>query len=210
MGTNFVARIIPTKKRKSELCELLNQEDFYTIQEEVNKTFGHFKLDYDGNPIGGEVHLGKRSGGWKFLWNPNIYIVRHGHSEWTYNENGSRSGRWITEPNTAFYLYPLTKEGIKSFIDREDVVIYDEYGKKQDKEEFFDEAINWVTWQGREAWDSKSYTEWERNKNPNWKVYHCTGEYIDLLKSEGFEMISEDNSDFYSDGLRFATSTEFS
>lgn len=216
MGTNYYGHIIPTKKRKLELFKLINNEDFSKVTDEINKTFGRFELDYDGKPTGGVVHLGKRSAGWKFLWNPNIYLKRNGHLETNKNSKGSYSSKWIPEPNSAFYLYPLTKKGIKNFIDREDVVIYDEYGDRQDKEEFFNTAVNWTTWidyetrKEKEAWDSKSYTEWERSKNPNWRTYKCSGEYIELLKSEGIKFISEDNSDFYSDGLRFATNNEFS
>lgn len=210
MGTNYYARIIPTKKRKLELCKLINEEDFRTIKNEIDKTFGKFELDWEGNAVGGEVHLGKCSGGWKFLWNPNVYVVKHGHIECTKTSDNSHSTKWIEEPSTLFYLYPLTKNGIKNFIDREGIVIYDEYGEKQDKEYFFNMALEWTTWKGEEAWDSKTYTEWERSKNPNWRIYRYSGEIIDLLKSDGFEMISEDNSDFYSDELRFSTSNDFS
>lgn len=208
MGTNFYARIIPTKKRKSELIKLIESEDFEKIKNEINKTFGSFELDYNNVPVGGEIHLGKRSAGWKFLWNPNIYIIKNGHLVEKCIE-GRKSYKWVSESDTAFYLYPLTKEGIKKFIDRKDVVIYDEYGKKQDKDTFFKEAVEWVEWNGEEAWDSKSYEEYEKNNNPKWKTYICSGEYVDLLKKEGFKMISETNSDFYSDGLRFATNNKF-
>ena len=46
----------------------------------------------------GEIHLGKRSGGWKFLFNPNYERY-----------------------------YPLTKEGLMNFLKRDDVIIYTEY-----------------------------------------------------------------------------------
>ena len=209
MGTNFYARIIPTKKRKDELKQMIDNNDFKNIIEEISKTYGKYEYPYS-DEIAGEIHLGKRSGGWKFLWNPNIYLVRNGHCEWIENKGGGKSSKWIDEPDTAKYIYPLTKKGIKSFIDRDDVEIYDEYGEKQDKEEFFEMALDWVTWNNREAWDSKTYAEYEKSKNPNYREFKCHGEYIDLLKSEGFEMISDANHDFYSDGLRFSTSTDFS
>lgn len=210
MGTNFYARIIPSKKRKLELASLINTEDFYKINEEIQKTFGTYGVDYDGNVTGGIVHLGKRSGGWKFLWNPNIYIIHNGHCEYFDNGNGSRTCKWIKDSNTYYYVYPLTKEGIWNFINRPNIVVYDEYNKKQDKEKFFNDAVNWTTWNGEEAWDSKTYNEWERSQNPNWITYKCSGDLIEKLISDGYKMISESNSDFYSDGLRFSTSTEFS
>lgn len=216
MGTNYYGRIIPTKKRREELKRLIDSDKWCTLREEIHRTFDSFRPYSMEDIPEGVIHLGKRSGGWKFLWNPNIYLIRNGHTEWEDHGDGHKTGHWIEEPNSAYYLYPLTKKGIKSFIDRPDVEIYDEYEEKQDKEEFFKMAVEWVTWKDlktgeeREAWDSKSYTEYERQKNPNYKEYKCSGEYIELLKNEGFTMNSEAQSDFYSDGLRFATTTEFS
>lgn len=206
MGTNYYARILPKRESKEHLKKLIDSDNFDEIKEEVEKTYGSYTANsYDGI-YGGQVHLGKRSHGWKFLWNPNVYIIRQGHSEWIDNKDGSKTHHWIEEPDTYHYIYPLTKEGIKSFIDREDIEIYNEYNEKQDKEEFWNMALNW----GKDDWDSKSYINWEKSRDPNFYEYKCTGEYVDALKSLGYEMISYSNSDFYSDGLRFATSTEFS
>ena len=215
MGTNFYARIIPTKKRKDELKQLIDTDNFSEIETEISKTYGRFSVDYSGELSGGEVHIGKRSAGWKFLWNPNIYIVRHGHCEWEEVEPGHKVSHWIEDPDTYYYLYPLTKEGIKKFIDREDVRIFDEYGEEQDKEEFFEMAVNWTTWKDKdgqvsEAWDGKSYEEWEKKNNPNRRIYKCSGEYVDMLIKEGYEPNNLSLSDFYSDGLRFATTNDFS
>lgn len=210
MGTNFYARIIPTKERKKELCNLIeSSNDFRKIKEVIQETYGNAFIE-DGTLKGGVIHLGKRSAGWKFLWNPNCYVIHNGHIEWVDNGNGFKSGHYIPEPSTLYKLYNLTKKGIKDFIDRDYIEVYDEYGEKQDKEEFFKEAIEWTTWNDREAWDSKTYAEYERKNNPNWKIYKCSGELVELLISEGYKMISEDYSDFYSDELRFSTSNEFS
>ena len=175
----------------------------------MTQTYARFEVDYNGKPSGGEIHLGKRSGGWKFLWNPNIYIIRKGHTEWIENEDGSKTGKWIVEPSEHFYLYPLTKEGIKAFIDRPNIEIYDEYGEKQNKDEFFKEALEWTTWNGKEAWDSKSYTEWEIARGERPYISSGSSEYINVLREEGFN-VEWPYNDFYSDGLRFATNTDFS
>lgn len=202
MGTNYYARVIPTKKRRLQLCMLINEsKDFDNIINEVNKTYGNCELHSSEDIIEGVIHLGKRSAGWKFLWNPNIWIEHTGHIE---------NGKYVSDPPIPRYIYPLTKKGIKEFIDRADIEIYDEYNEKQDKDIFFKEAVEWTTWKGKEAWDSKSYEEWELSENPNYKHYICSGEYIDMLKAEGYKMISDTNSDFYSDGLRFATNNQFS
>lgn len=206
MGTNYYARIIPTKERKKELHDAIDNNDFSLITKLTSEIYGSAQINWETDEIeGGVIHLGKRSGGWKFLWNPNIYQVRNGHSEWTDYPDGSRSSRWIPEPDTPYYVYPLTKKGIKEFIDREDIEIYDEYGEKQDKEEFFKMALEWTAWRGEEAWDADSYDA----AYPNERHFSCRNEYTDFLEDLGYKL-SKYKSDFYSDGLRFATTTEFS
>lgn len=200
MGTNFYALRLPTRERKNKLSSLLEGTDFYQIQQEIDRTFGDFGMDGD-IPTGGKIHLGKRSAGWKFLWNPNMWCVKHGHIT---------NGSYIPEPNTFFSLYPLTKVGIWDFLKNPNIVVINEYNEKQNKENFFNDAINWTTWQGEPAWDSKTYSEWERSQGNNVDTYPCRNDLIKELISRGYEMISESCSDFYSDGLRFATTTEFS
>ena len=205
MGTNFYARIIPSKKRKQELHQAIDDNNASMVKSLVHDMYGSIHMNWESQEIeGGCVHLGKRSAGWKFLWNPNIFQVRNGHSEKVTNGDGSISFHWVSEPDTAKYLYPLTKAGIKAFIDREDIEIYDEYGEKQDKEQFFKEALEWTTWRGKEAWDSDAYYK----EYPEKKQWSCKNEYTDFLESLGYTL-SKTKSDFYSDGLRFSTSTEF-
>lgn len=210
MGTNYYARIIPTKKRKEELKDIIDSGNFDKIKEEINKSYGGIYLDFEDKSIqGGIVHLGKRSAGWKFLWDPNMFIVRNGHSEKIEIEPGHCKYTWIPEPDTYKFVYPLTKKGIKEFIDREDVKIFDEYDKEEDKEEFFQMALDWITWNGEEAWDGKSYYEWEKSKGNN--PWHPSGTdgYIKGFRKSGFN-IEFPYTDFYSDGLRFSTGTDFS
>lgn len=204
MGTNYYARIIPSEEDKTKLKELIDINDFPSINHKIAKLYGSFE-PYEMNDIpGGIIHLGKCSGGWKFLWNPNIYLIRNGHTKKIEIEPGHSVYKFIRDPDSAYYLYPLTKEGIKSFIDREDVEIFDEYDEKLDKDEFFNGALDWVTWNGEEAWDSDSYDL----AHPDEKSYSCKNEYTDFLESLGYKL-SKHKSDFFSDGLRFATSTEF-
>ena len=195
MGTNYYARIIPSKQRKKELNDAIEANDFPLIKQLTDEMYGRLEKSYDNDELlGGEVHLGKSSCGWKFLWNPNVYVVRNGHME---DVNGER--RYIPDPDTPLYLYPLTKQGLHDFIFREDVLIYDEYDELQDKEEFWQMALK------EEGWDAAEY-EREYSKH----IYPVTGELTDLLKAEGYQFTSRSNSDFYSDGLRFAGYTDFS
>jgi hypothetical protein len=198
MSTNYYAHIIPSKQRKKELYDAIEANVFHLIKQLTAEMYGRLKKSYDNDElIGGEVHLGKSSCGWKFLWNPNVYVIRNGHME---DANGTR--RYIPDPDTPLYLYPLTKQGLHNFIFREDVLIYDEYGELQDKEEFWQMALS----HGQEdGWDAAGY-EQEYHEY----IYPVTGELTDLLKAEGYQFTSRSNSDFYSDGLRFAGFTDFS
>ena len=199
MGTNYYARIIPSVESKTKLQKAIESNDYKTIIDLVNKLYSRLHLDND-ELVGGEVHLGKRSGGWKFLWNPNVYISRDIYKDEDTGEY--RLGKYIPE-----FLYPLTKEGIKEFIQRDDVEIYDEYGKIQNKDEFFEMAINWVTWKDKEAWDSKTYYE-EHPSDYDGYVYRS--DLTKYLDQESIDYISKSHTDFYNDGLRFSTSVEFS
>ena len=203
MGTNYYAHIIPPHYRKSDLCEAIELNNFKLIRELTDEMYSSIRMEY-GKIIGGTVHLGKRSGGWKFLWNPNVLIIRNGHIEWEESSEG-KLGRWIPEPSHLKYLYPLTKEGIKAFIDRDDIIIYDEYDEYQDKDDFWQMALAWGQ---KDGYDAASYEEHEE-KEGGYRQYPITGELTDLLIDEGYKFTSYSNSDFYSDGLRFAGFTEF-
>jgi len=209
MGTNYYGRIIPTRERKEEIKKAVDNDDFREIEHLVHITYGNPEYDYEsGTFVGGEIHLGKRSGGWKFLWNPNWYKEIKGHTEWE-EFPGGRSGHWVEDGFDVIKFYDLTKESIKSFIDRDDVEIYDEYGDKQDKEEFFNMALNWGYDKDDEGWDGDTYEKWEKEQNPNRRTFSHYNEYCKFIESCGFK-VSEYGSDFYSDGLRFATCTDFS
>ena len=210
MGTNYYARILPSKKRKDEIKKAIDDNDFNKVNQLIDKTYGIPIYDFiEGNFSAGEVHLGKRSAGWKFLWNPNWYKMAKGHTEEKVNDNGSKTIRWVDDGYDVFKFYDLTKESIKAFIDREDVEIYNEYDEKQDKEEFYKMAMNWGYDKDNEGWDGDSYEEWEHNQNPNYTPMNYETDYTRFIKELGFKT-SKYNTDFYSDGIRFSTCTEFS
>ena len=200
MSTNYYARILPSKERKKELHDAIETDDFSLISRLKTEMYDSIQLDDDNEIIGGEVHLGKRAGGWKFLWNPNVFVIRKGHIV---------EDRFVPDPSIPKYFYPLTKQGLHDFIFREDVLIYDEYDELQDKEEFWKMALDWGYEKEDEGWDAASYEEYER-EHSNYTQYPITGELTDLLKREGYKFTSYTNSDFYSDGLRFAGFTDFS
>lgn len=210
MGTNYYARILPSKKRKDEIKKAIDDNDFNKVNQLIDKTYGIPIYDFiEGNFSAGVVHLGKRSAGWKFLWNPNWYKMAKGHSEEKVNDNGSKTIHWVDDGYDVFKFYDLTKESIKAFIDREDVEIYNEYDEKQDKEEFYEMAMNWGYDKDNEGWDGDSYEEFEKKQNPNYTPMNYETDYTRFIKELGFKT-GRYNTDFYSDGLRFSTCTEFS
>ena len=200
MGTNFYARIIPSKDRKERLKKLIDENYFDDIQPEVADMYGSSD-EWSENH--GEIHLGKRSGGWKFLFNPNYERY-----------------------------YPLTKEGLMNFLKRDDVIIYteyfsfredDEYSKREytddpdsnhDKyylwtaEQFMNMATNWG-YDDPTSWDGKSYEEYEKERNPSYSGYEKFGD----KEREKFWIERGYNPsyyNFYNDGLRWSTCCEFS
>ena len=210
MGTNYYARILPSKKRKDEIKKAIDDNDFNKVNQLIDKTYGIPIYDFiEGNFSAGVVHLGKRSAGWKFLWNPNWYKMAKGHTEEKVNDNGSKTIRWVDDGYDVFKFYDLTKESIKAFIDREDVEIYNEYDEKQDKKEFYEMAMNWGYDKDDEGWDGDAYEEWEHNQNPNYTPMNYETDYTRFIKELGFKT-GKYNTDFYSDGIRFSTCTEFS
>ena len=211
MGTNFYARILPSRERKKQIKNAIDKNDFREIQRLINITYSSPEYSYDEEGFcGGEVHLGKRSGGWKFLWNPNWYKLPKGHLEKTESEDGMiTTGIWVDDGYDIFNYYELNKRSLKKFINRKDVVIYDEYGEKQDKKEFWKMALAWGYEKGNEGWDGDSYEEWERKRNPNRRTYDNSTDYSRWLEDCGFKL-NKNKTDFYSGGLRFATSTDFS
>ena len=210
MGTNYYARILPSKERKKEIKKAIDDNDFNKIKQLIDKTYGRPYYDISENSFsGGEIHLGKRSCGWKFLWNPNWYKMSKGHLDEKVHNNGEKSFRWTCDGYDIFKYYDLTKDSIKEFIYREDVEIYDEYGEKQDKEEFYEMAINWGYDKDNEGFDGDSYEEFEEKQDSNYTPMNHENDYCRFIRECGFKP-NKYNSDFYSNGIRFSTSTEFS
>ena len=123
MGTNFYARIIPSEQDIQSFIYSDDIEDAIEAGDVENMT----KYVKDGN----QIHLGKRSGGWKFVWNPNMFKINN---------------RWRR-------TYQLTKQGIADFLNQEGMVITDEFGSVYEADEFLEMAFNWCPY----GLDAKKY-----------------------------------------------------
>lgn len=107
MGTNFYA-VLPVKKRKTnklrELADKLDAGQNVDIEGEMYDISQDLKCH--------EIHLGKRSYGWAFLWDAND-----------------------------LKYYEPTLESIKKFIDNNNAKIIDEYGVEFTWDQFINDEI---------------------------------------------------------------------
>lgn len=190
MSTNYYARIIPKEEDKQKLLDAINNNQYDIIVDLASELYGN-RNEYTRK--GNVIHLGKRSCGWKFLWNSNVIQYCDGYVD-------EKTKEFI--PVYKFNkVYPLTKEGISNFVMREDVIIYDEYNELQPKQKFLDMAFSWGQPNGL---TSKEYQE-----NPKYNAgrYYPIDER-DAKKWKDFG-VKVEYYDFESDGLRFSTSINF-
>lgn len=146
MGTNYYVRKKISEQEKQELKALIDQESFGELQ----------------NRIPEKVHIGKSSGGWKFIFN---------HNNWEHYKN-------IDE--------------LQAFIEENE--FFDEYGRKVDPDEFWENVEH--KQRDPDMLDGKSYKE-------RWDEIH-----------PGYEkpayMLRGETGDEYHEGYRFSTSIHFS
>lgn len=193
MGTNYYARIIPSKERKEHLKKLIDEDKFDEIQDEVSQMYGSATEYNDG----AEIHLGKRSGGWKFLFNPNFEKY-----------------------------YPLTKEGLMNFLKRDDVIIYSEYFAYNNGVYEYTDDPDDVHKDKEYLWTAKQFMDmalnWNKNDGLTGKEYE-EGEYAEKYGFGSYRRYGDDREqywidkgyepeyfNFFNDGMRWSTCCEFS
>jgi hypothetical protein len=119
MGTNFYKVLKPkyTKKQKAEITKKINEQtkklkEYFNDNNYIERydIEDYYEMLNELRPV--KVHLGKRSGGWQFLWNHN-------------NEQ----------------YYKKTLQSIKEFLDEDNGFIVDEYGERFTTEQFLNEEI---------------------------------------------------------------------
>lgn len=201
MGTNYYARIIPKEEEKNQLINSIVNNKFNEIEDLASELYGK-RNEYTRK--GNVIHLGKRSCGWKFLWNPNVIKYHDGYMD--------PETKDYVDVIKYDYVYPLTKQGITEFVMREDVIIYDEYNERQDPKEFLDMAFSWGQPNG---WTGKTYEEDPKNELSHYRNYYWSKKYQRGMHTENDEMWFDlgyivEYYDFEADGLRFSTSINFS
>ena len=178
MGTNFYARrIIPSENDRVVIGGYISSDDMAdAIESDVSEFDSIDQYVSKGN----QIHLGKRSAGWKFLWNPNVYRV---NDSWD-------------------FTYPLTKQGIADFLNQEGMVITDDYGKTYEPDEFLAMAFNWCV----DGLDAKEYQTNPKYGAGTYFYGHDDPKVAEKWMSLGFK---SEYCNFYSDGLVFSTSVNF-
>lgn len=197
MGFNYYARRIPSVEDKEELKRLIDENKFKSALEKAKEMY---EEDGTYTRYGSLIHIGTRSRGWKFLWDPNHWKVCEGYMQ---------DGKYV--PNYVIKkYYDLNKESIREFLSRPDIMIISENYRDDmepvdstDPEDTcvwtVDEFMEMALTHDPDGWDSKSYGE-----KSNGLQYHS--ERIELFKSLGYEI---EGYDFYSDGLRFSIHETF-
>jgi hypothetical protein len=109
MGTNIYARVNPPKAEREKFVlkvkAIVDSDELFMFSK-LDYLLQEYKEEYP------EVHLGKRSYGWQFLWAPNP--------------------KW----------YDNTKASINDFLHRDDVVLFNEYGEYLTPEQVWEEYAN--------------------------------------------------------------------
>ena len=197
MGTNYYLRRKPLLEQREELKRMIDQSgdgsNFKEILDMASVMYGTCS-EYDRDL--GVIHLGKKSSGWKFLWNPNIVKKDFGK----YDQEKKTFVRDIRTVG----MYDLSREGIENFVMNDEYALYDEYGEKCDKKKFINMALN------SEGYDSMTYLIEHPEEKSSWlglglkKLQKFWADKVGCVFASPFQ------DDFKIDGLRFSTSVEFS
>lgn len=194
MSTNYYLRHKPSFTQINELTDLIHStkdgEHFQEVIDMVNKIYGE-PDEYNQSTEWGKLHIGKRSGGWKFLWCPNII-----KKNVSYMDNDELTSKYEYE-----YRYPLTKQGLTDFIMQDNIVIVDEYDEIQDKKKFLEMAFNWNV----DGWDSLKYSD-EHSDPYRYNSYKDQEKYRKL----GYTFSTRYQTDFFNDNLRWSIFDDFS
>lgn len=197
MSTGYFLRRKPDKAKLEYLTELMLKDETMQNIDDVSKLYdelyGEMRFSNEKNClIGCELYIGRDTPGWKFLWKPHVYARINFHLEREKTETGERCYPVYDEPTYYCFYDKLTRQNVVDKVMDDVYVLYDEYNKIQDKQEFLDKALN------TQGWDDESYF----NEHPEGHRYYDMDRYT-MLSKAGYD-VEYGHGDFYSDGLRFA------
>ena len=159
MGTNFYARHIPTELEYARMQEALTNRELDRLRELLDASQKQY-------------HIGKRSGGWQFLFAPHIKLrVGFGNS-------GQVVSPWEN-----------TLESIKEYLSQPDVEICDEYGRTFTPEEFWNEEVDDALYN-----DPEKYINGEQyyQKHPQEKRYVFDSD-MEFTTDEGLRFSTDED-----------------
>lgn len=191
MGTNFYAK----RKVSDDTLQAIKRTVDIMLQPATNQVrllnMEVLKELCDRTLVDSDIHLGKRSAGWQFLWDHN-------------------DGKF----------YDLSLKDIHRFVKEEcGNVVYDEYGDVYSWEDFIKEEIGYCLYQGEKYWNGESYNSWVLSDdvdkfNNTESMKRIARKYLNepkkiiIIRDE--EYVSYCHDFTTKDGLRFASSTDFS
>lgn len=130
MGTNFYARHIPSELEYARMQEALTNRELDRLRELLDASQKKY-------------HIGKRSGGWQFLFAPHIKL-----------RTGFGNSGQIVSP------WENTLESIKDYLSRPDVEIRNEYDEVFTPEQFWTEEIGYCLYNDPDKYiNGKQYYE---------------------------------------------------
>lgn len=151
MSTNFYTVHIPTELEYAKMQEALTNKQLDRLQELIDQAQHRY-------------HLGKRSGGWQFMFVPH-----------TNKRTGEIISPW--EDNLA---------SIKEYLSREDVKIIDEYGEEYTCESFFEE-IKDILYHGEHAING-----YDQVDDVNSRVWYNVSD-VEYTTEEGLRFATNDD-----------------
>ena len=102
MGTNFYLKRKLKQYQKEEIKEAIDSDNYDKAEEMLQKTK--------------EIHIGKRSGGWKFLWDAHEFKYFEPNKD-SLNEF-LKSGQIVDEYNKEFTFDQFWNEELKGWLDK--------------------------------------------------------------------------------------------
>lgn len=190
MSTNYYAKILPNQAEKEILKLAIDTNNEYLVKELVDLYYNVRDSEHQDRKI---IHLGKRSAGWKFLWDTNYFPFIDIKVDGEGNKKAIKVLR-----KTA---YELNKESILKYLQQDNLLILDEYCNKIKLSEFIEIAFS------DSGLDEESYRKSHQTSELSLNLR--SNQEQKLWEELGVSFTSNMSTEFISDGLRFST-CEFS